>query len=277
MSRNNQSRLGVPRPANSVDPVGAMPQTHISYTVPTEFVDLPSRGLFYPPNHPLHGKESVEIKQMTAKEEDILTSDSLIKKGIVLDRLIQSILVDKLIDPTSLLVCDRNAIFVAARISGYGADYDAEVACPSCGFVHEINYDLDSFKFKQPEKRDDVSLTSRGSCVVKLPKSQKLVEFRLLVGYDEKQISNADKSNKEISAVTDQLKSLILTVDNDPDIAQINAFVMNMPAFDSRFLRKAIKDMTPNTDFAYELLCEKCGFESVSEVPIGTKFFWPDL
>lgn len=214
---------------------------------------------------------------MTAKEEDILTSDSLIKKGIVLDRLMQSLLMDKSIDPASLLSCDRNAIFVAARISGYGSEYEAQVVCPVCGKNHDIVYDLTNSKTQETVVREDISRTNRGSCLVTLPKTGKAIEFRLLVGYDEKQLSNSDKNSKQTSGVTDQLKSLILTIDGDPDIAQISAFVMNMPAFDSRFLRKAIKDMTPVTDFQYELTCDSCGTESVAEVPIGTKFFWPDV
>lgn len=276
MSRNNQSRLNAPQPAFSADPVSAFPQTHISISVPSEFVELPSRGRFYPPNHPLHGKTSIEIKHMTAKEEDILSSEALIKKGIVLDRLIQSIILDKNIDPSSLLICDRNAIFVACRITGYGPDYEAIAGCPVCGEKHNINYDLSSFESPLTELPSGVELSNHGTCLVRLPKSNKLIEFRLLSGYDEKVNLNVDKTRLVTSQVTDQMKSLILTIDGDSDIALVNAFSTEMPAFDSRFLRNIIKNVTPNTELKYDLNCDKCGNQSVVEVPIGVKFFWPD-
>jgi hypothetical protein len=253
-----------------------MPQTHISISVPSEFVELPSRGMFYPPSHPLHRKTSIEIKHMTAKEEDILTSEALIKKGLVLDRLIQSVILDKNIDPSSLLVCDRNAILIAIRITGYGPEYEATATCPACGQKHDINYDLEqaeSFEYVKPE---DVHFSERGSCVVKLPKSGDTIEFRLLTGYDEKEVLNTEKNSVSSSLVTDQLKSLILTINGNEDIAFINAYVTGMSAFDSRYLRKAIKSSTPSVDLRYNLSCNKCSTESVVEVPIGIKFFWPD-
>ena len=108
------------------------PTDTLSFVVPTEFVDLPSAGRFYPPSHPLHNKEHVEIKYMTAKEEDILTSQSLLEKGLALDRLISNLLVNKKINVDSLLVGDKSAILIAARSSGYGADYETDVGCPSC-------------------------------------------------------------------------------------------------------------------------------------------------
>jgi transcription elongation factor Elf1 len=276
LSRNNQSRLQAPQPAFSVDPVSAMPQTHISISVPSEFVELPSRGMFYPPSHPLHRKPSIEIKHMTAKEEDILTSEALIKKGLVLDRLIQSVILDKNIDPSSLLVCDRNAILIAIRITGYGPEYEATATCPACGHKHDINYDLEQIESTEYVKPEDVHFSDRGSCIVKLPKSGDTIEFRLLTGYDEKEVLNIDKTSVASTLVTDQLKSLILTINGNEDIAFINAYVTGMSAFDSRYLRKAIKSSTPNVDLKYSLSCNKCNTQSVVEVPIGIKFFWPD-
>ena len=67
----------------------------VEIATPTQVVDLPSKGLFYPQDHPWYGKESVEIRFMTAKDEDILVNKSYIQKGIVLDKLISSILLDK--------------------------------------------------------------------------------------------------------------------------------------------------------------------------------------
>jgi hypothetical protein len=213
---------------------------------------------------------------MTAKEEDILTSEALIKKGVVLDRLIQSLILDRNIDPSSLLICDRNAIFISARISAYGNEYEATVGCPVCGEKQDIVHDLDTFEFSDPVFAENVKLTNRGSCLVKLPRSGSDVEFRLLTGEDERASQVVDKNRAISTQVTDQLKMLVLTVNGNEDIAYINAFISNMPAFDSRFLRTVIRSVTPNTDLKFNLKCNQCDSESVVEVPIGVKFFWPD-
>jgi hypothetical protein len=277
LSRNNQSRLAGKQPAFSVEPVPAMPQTHISISIPTEFVDLPSGGLFYPPNHPLHRKETIEIKFMTAKEEDLLASEQLIRKGIVLDRLIQSLIVDKQINPSSLLICDRNAILIAARNSGYGQEYEANVICPFCNEQQQIVHDLSTFQYEAGESVEGLQISERGTCLVTLPKSNKVVEFRLLTGYDETNNTTDKNKNAVISsAITDQLKSVIISIDGDDDLARVNLFASNMPAFDSRFLRKVIRKVTPKTDLKFDLKCSECEAESVVEVPIGVRFFWPD-
>ena len=126
--RNNQNRLAGPpgpSPASHHVPVAVHPS--LSYSVPTEFVELPSKGMFYPEGHPLAGQETIEIKFMTAREEDILASEALIKNGLVLERLLESIMVDSNIDPKSLLIGDRNAIMVAARISAFGQEYETNI------------------------------------------------------------------------------------------------------------------------------------------------------
>ena len=96
-----------------------------NFKFPTEMVDLPSKGHFYVDGHPL-SKGKVEVKYMTAREEDILTSQNLIKQGVVIDKLLQSLIVDKSIKVDDMLVGDKNAIMVAARILGYGKNYEIE-------------------------------------------------------------------------------------------------------------------------------------------------------
>ena len=131
MSRKNKDRLGSPAPTAPVS-TQAPEEGGLAYVVPTEFVELPSRGEHYPEDHPFQNKEVVEIRHMTAKDEDILTSRSLLKKGLAIDRLIQSILVDKTVDTDSLLIGDKNAILVQTRIHAYGPTYDTRVLCPAC-------------------------------------------------------------------------------------------------------------------------------------------------
>ena len=133
MSRNKDRVGGTKRRDTSPPPQVTQPADGggFAFVVPTEFVELPSGGRFYADGHPLHGVESIEIRQMTAKEEDILTSRTLLKKGVALDRVIKNIIVDGRVDPDSLLVGDRNAIIVSMRVSGYGNDYTTKVACPA--------------------------------------------------------------------------------------------------------------------------------------------------
>ena len=140
MRRNNEDRLmggHKPTPSEEV-PQMANP---MDFVTPTEIVDLPSKGR-YPEGHPLHGSETVEIKHMTAKDEDILTNRSMLKKGVAIDRLLQNLLKDKSIDARSLFVGDRNAILIHARASAYGQDYKTKVQCPSCGEKSKFKFDL---------------------------------------------------------------------------------------------------------------------------------------
>ena len=144
MSRN-EDRLGLgtnPNPDQSPAPAASSGGPAFSWSVPTEFVELPSQGIFYPAGHPLAGQKTVEIRYMTAKEEDILTSRSLLKEGVALDRMLQNILVNSAIDISSLLVGDKNALLVAARRTGYGPEYETRVACPACDTSQEYSFDI---------------------------------------------------------------------------------------------------------------------------------------
>ncbi|MEK9698415.1 MAG: hypothetical protein VW270_21775, partial [Candidatus Poseidoniales archaeon] len=186
-----------------------------SFIVPTEFVELPSKGRFYDENHPLHNQETIEIKQMTAKEEDMLTSRALLKKGLAIERVISSIIMNKTINPASLLVGDRNAILVAARVSGYGNDYTTKVTCPACSASQEFTFDLNDADVYDgagylPEEASD---NGDGTLTTVLPKTKIEVTFRLLKGSDERnlvdQVENARKRKKDENSITRQLKQII--------------------------------------------------------------------
>ena len=149
--RDNEDKIGAKKmdtspPPQSLDEGGATGgSTGLSFVAPTEFVVLPSGGKYYPEGHPLHGEDTVEIRMMTTKQEDILTSRALLKKGVAIDRFIQSILVTKGVTPDSMLVGDKNAILVAARISGYGSEYITQVQCPVCQERSKFEFDLEEY------------------------------------------------------------------------------------------------------------------------------------
>ena len=142
MSRNNNGRTGAVPQADAPMTETTDVKSPLHFVAPTEFVDLPSRGLGYDTGHPMHGKDTIEIRYMTAKDEDILTSKTLLKKGIAVERFLDNIIVDKQVKASTLLTGDRNAIIIAARISGYGADYTTQVTSPACSETSQFSYDL---------------------------------------------------------------------------------------------------------------------------------------
>jgi hypothetical protein len=285
MSRNRERTGGVQQHDTSPPPQvmqdnGA--EKDFSFVIPTEFVELPSEGRYYPEGHPLHGEDSIEIKQMTAKEEDILTSRSLLKKGVAIDRLIKSIIVNKKIDSNSLLVGDRNAILIAARISGYGYEYDTKVGCPSCGAQQDYSFSLnDADVYTGTElTADDAVDNGDGTFTVTLPRMKADVTFRLLNGTDEKnllaQLEYARKKRQEENAITAQLRQMIVAVNGNEEAQAINYAVSNMPSMDSRYLRLVYKKATPNVDLTQHFECNDCDYDQPMEVPLTADFFWPD-
>jgi len=253
-----------------------------SFTTPTEFVELPSRGRFYPESHPLHNSETIEIKYMTAKDEDILTSPALLRKGLAIDRMIQNIIVDKRIKSDSLLVGDKSAIVVAARASGYGSDYVTNVTCPRCGTTSDFAFDLGDAKIQHGgadllrEEGHDVKETPQGTFMLTLPRMKVEIEVKLLTGKEEKFISKLLSSKKqEEQLLTSQLKTFIVSANGHTDRRAIDHLVHNMPAQDSRFLRGVYQKLAPNVDLTQDYSCGHCGYEQEMEVPFGADFFWP--
>ena len=285
MSRNRERAGGVQQHDTSPPPQALQNEGGggFSFVVPTEFVELPSEGKFYPPGHPLHGQDSIEIRQMTAKEEDMLTSRTLLKKGVALDRVIENLIVNKSIDPTSLLIGDKNAIIVALRVSGYGNQYDTTVTCPMCGESQDYSFDLNTAKVY---KGDEISNTvevinnSDGTFNTVLPKTQVIATFRLLTAKDEKHLLDgieADRRQKiHERSITRQIVHIATAVNGDSSAEAINYLVENIPSTDSRHLRLAYKLVAPNLDLVQQFECEMCDCRQEMEVPLTADFFWPD-
>tara|TARA_R110000772_G_scaffold40026_1_gene93830 strand:+ start:473 stop:1318 length:846 start_codon:yes stop_codon:yes gene_type:complete len=278
--------LGDTTPEQGSLPPQAMTQNQggnpFSFVVPTEFVELPSKGKFYGPNHPLHNQETIEVKQLTAKEEDLLTSRALLKKGVALERVISSIIIDKNINANSLLVGDRNAILVSARVSGYGNEYSTKITCPSCAETQPYSFDLNNtFTYNGQDLKDtDASRNEDGTFTTMLPRSKVEVCFRLLKGSDERallqQVENARKKRKDENAVTRQLKQIVVSVNGSEDQSNVNYVIDNMPSMDARHLRTVYKIATPNIDMTQNFACVECDYEQEMEVPLTADFFWPD-
>lgn len=278
--RNNLDRLGGAHTAQSEAPQAEA--GGLSFVIPTQHVELPSKGLCYPEGHPLHNQETVEIRFMTAKDEDTLTSKNLIKKGVVIDRLISDLLMDKQIRPETLLIGDRNAIIVAARVSGYGPDYDTKVNCPSCNKSQEYSFNLEepevTYALTQEELTGyEVDKDEQCFLHTTLPMSKMSITFRLLNGRDEKVIvdkATTKTQNLNETNATDLLRMTIVAVNDVTDRSQIERFIQSMPARDSIYLKKLLKIVTPNVKFNSNFECRFCGFDTEMEVPFTADFFW---
>ena len=281
MARNNGDRLGAPHTQVSNAPIGeAPPNPAMAFSTPTTFVDLPSKGSLYPEGHPLHGCEQIEIRFMTAKEEDILTSEALLKKGIAIDRMIQSVILDKRIKVEELAVGDKNAIIIAARISGYGNDYEVGVSCPACGARTEYTFDLERATIQDGQDYGDFNIekTENNTFVITTPSLKAQVEMRPMYGVDEKYLTQlaANRKAKKLpsTSTTDQLRRLIVSVNGNTDGTYRESFITNAPARDTRYLRQAYRKVMPNIDLTQEFVCSSCGTETEMAVPLTAKFFW---
>jgi len=270
--RNNEDRIGIQKPFNDSS---IEVKQNLEIPIQTEFVDLPSKGKFYPLNHPLRDKEQIEIKFMTSREEDILTSKSLLKKGIAIDRFLQSIIVDKRIELNTLFLCDKNAIIIASRICGYGSDYSTKIICPMCEETIDYDFDLNDIKFNN---NLDI-LDENGFLIVELPKTKANVCCKMLNGNDEKYLTHIleskRKHNLQETNMTDQMKMFIVSINGIEEQKEIYKFIENMPSVDSRHLRKTYQETMPNVDLEQIIRCPKCDGESEVTMPIGTTFFWP--
>jgi hypothetical protein len=250
-------------------------ETVTPQTYPTEVIDLPSKGVFYPEGSPLRSGQ-IELKYMTAKEEDILTSTNLIQKGIVLDKLMDSLIVTKGVKSADLLVGDLNAVMVAARILGYGKEYPVSVACPKCGNQIEEVVDLTSLGMEN-EPTDNIV----PEMVIVLPTSNAEVKLKILTRADElaidKETQSLMKANGNVSSdATSRLRAMILSVNGDNNKGKIWQFVENLLVKDARYLREQYRSMIPDVNFKVQLTCT-CSSDPVTvRMPIGANFFWPD-
>tara|TARA_R110000751_G_scaffold1379_3_gene5172 strand:+ start:790 stop:1524 length:735 start_codon:yes stop_codon:yes gene_type:complete len=239
------------------------------FKLPTENVELPSKGLLYPEEN-LLSSGMVEIKYMTAKEEDILTNQSYIKKGIVLDKLLQSLIVDKKIKYDDIIVGDKNALLIAARILGYGSTYEFE--------YNGEKESVDLSTLENIQFNEGLITKGKNEFDYQLPKIKANISFKILDGRDEKSIERELQGLKKINKdanpeMSTRLKYIITSIEGNPDKKSIREFVDNyLLAQDSRALRNYIKLVQPDVDLTFF----PDGKSDDAIIPIGLNFFWPD-
>ena len=276
--RNNLERTGAPQPDAPTPPIQ---QTNdlFSFVTPTEFVDLPSAGALYPEGHSLHNVDTVEIKHMTAKEEDILTSETLLRKGLAIDRLVDSVVIDKNIKVGDLLIGDKNAILLTARITGFGPLYEANMTCPSCGTQQEKEFDLSTIKIKEIDLTE-VEVTDRGTYKFELPVTKVMLEVRLLKSSDERAISqnNENRKKKKLpeNNATTLLNSIMVSANDIEDRTQLLKFTEELPIRDSQYVRTLYDRIKPDIDMRFEFVCSSCEHDGKVVMPMTAEFFWPN-
>jgi hypothetical protein len=242
---------------------------------PTETIDLPSGGKLYPEGSPLRSGK-LDIRYMTAKHEDILTSTNLIQKGIVIDKLMEALIATPGVTPDDLLTGDLNAAMVAARILAYGKDYSIELGCGSCGTKFDHVVDLSGLETISPEDTSE-----NGEHTVTLPTGV-VVTFKLLTRGNEKEIQaevdGLKKFNNSIEGDgTTRLKYTISSVNGNRDKKTIREFVDAMIIRDVRAFREAYKKVSPDVQFELNISCSNCDHSNKTRMPFGSNFFWPDL
>lgn len=273
--RNNEDRVGKKKDSDASAALGAATgPTPLEFVRPITALELPSGGKYYPETHPLHNQDTIEIRQMTAAEEDILTNRTFLKKGTAVDKFLERLMVDLPIGPDSLLVCDKNAVLIQARIDGYGSSYKTRVTCPACQTVQKKEFNLSKcYTVTSPDLQESgATLTENGTAQVTLDNGWN-VEIRPLVGADE----GAIVSDEGSAAIQNQLTSMIISISGHTDENTIKKAVAHMSGRDARKVRKVYSQAFPSTGLKSEFECRQCGEHTELEVPLNAEFFWTDL
>jgi len=254
-------------------------------TYATEVIQLPSKGLCYPLDNPLSSGQ-IEMKYMTSKEEDILTSQNLIQKGLVFDKLFQSLIVSD-INYDDLLLGDKDAIMIAARILGYGPKYETTIKCPNCGESQLYEFSLSEFTEKEI---DELILNRINEYDFTIPSTKKVIKFKFLTHADDKLIENEKKQEKDLKAklrikqikdepshdLSIRMKHIIVEADGKRDKESILNFLQTFRSSDSLELRRYIYKINPGIDVGFAFECSNCDHRAIIDMPIDINFFWPN-
>ena len=251
-------------------------QSKKDYPFPTEVISLPSKGLVYPESSPLSSGE-ITVKLMTAKEEDILTSTNLIRKGIVLDKLLESIIVDSSININDLIIGDKNAILISSRILAFGPEYGVTINDPNENEPVEVKVDMSQLKIKEI---DESKLNRNNEYEFILPKTKTPIKFKIMTHGDEiavnKDIEASEKITKQGNDIQARYRRLITEINGNREIGYISNYVANqLLAADSKALRKHISEMSPDVDLNFDYTSPFTGETEALKVPLGINFFYP--
>lgn len=250
------------------------------YSPPVTTVKLPSCGMVYPPESPLYMAETLDVKAMTAKEEDILSTPALIKKGEMVSTLVRACVTNRLVDPNKMLTGDRNALMIAIRVASYGAEYGTDVVCEECGEESSTTFDLGRLPMRMLTEHPEGGIGTNVFSF-KLPSMGRTAKFKLFTVED---VARLDKDAENMrkakgvggpeQSITMRLLAQVLSIEGITQ-EKLPKTIVNMPARDSRALRKRMDDLTPGVDMEQRFECPACGKETEVDVQLGPEFFWP--
>jgi hypothetical protein len=249
------------------------------YNGMTHFVDLPTKGLFYSKEHPLHGQETIEIKMLTTKEEEVLSNPSYIEKGVVLEKFLESIIVNKNINQQMLHDSDQMAVLLASRVEAYDKDYPVIIECSGCNEEYDTNIDI--LEMSNNITQTKMETTPAGTSIIELPKSKKVVEIRVLLPYELKSIETAVDRMKKTGINTnfsnEFYQRVIVSIDGEVDGEKTTTFIKNMFLKDSRTFKSAYENSIPKISTEFESVCPHCEHVQKGGLPIQASFFFPDV
>ncbi len=249
------------------------------FSVPRDFVMLPSKGRIYPPDSPLHNLEEIEVRHLTAADEDILTSRALLRTGKAIDTMLSNVIMNKSVNVSDFISGDKNAILTFLRITGYGPEYDVEIDCPGCNESIKHQFDLTKLTMRFLDVDPMGAGENRFEFV--LP-SGVHIEFKLLNSAEDQQISDEqDKLKRTTNSpleknITTKYKHQIISVNDKDDQTFINNFVDTMNLRDSRAFRTYLEEVEPDVDMKQDFKCRMCGHSEEVEIPVTVGFFWPE-
>ena len=249
------------------------------FSVPRDYVMLPSKGRIYPTNSPLHNLEEIEVRHLTAVDEDILTSRALLRSGKAIDTMLGNVIMNKSVNVNDLISGDKNAILTFLRITGYGPEYEVEIDCPGCNENLKHEFDLSQLTMRfldvnpvnEGDNRFDFTLPSGIN-----------IEFKLLNSAEDQQISDEqDKLKRTTNSpleknITTKYKHQIISVDGKDEQVFINNFVDTMNLRDSRAFRTYLEEVEPDVNMKQDYKCRMCGHSEEVEIPVTVGFFWPE-
>ena len=252
----------------------------ISFVVPTEMVKLPTQGEYYPVSSPLHGIKELEIKHMTAKEEDLLSSADESTGGRIFDKLISSLLVEKGIDAGELCEEDRTALLMSARITGYGKEYAVSDHCTNCGEVGKFTFDLRKQEFINPDDKGAYN-PETDLYTLLLPVSEVKVEIKNFNKGDDEYLDQ-EKKQKEKHGLPHNhlisfLRRVIISAETVTDRNLLNQLIDALPAADAKIIKNFYNSCRPRLSTLQEVECSLCNAPSKREVPVSWAFFWYSL
>ena len=249
------------------------------FSVPRDYVMLPSKGRIYPNDSPLHNLEEIEVRHLTAADEDILTSRALLRSGKAIDTMLANVIMNKSINVNDLISGDKNAILTFLRITGYGPEYDVEVDCPGCNETIKHQFDLTKLTMRFLDVEPMGAGENRFEFI--LPSGIR-IEFKLLNSAEDQKISDEqDKLKRTTNSpleknITTKYKHQIISVNDKEDQTFINNFVDTMNLRDSRAFRTYMEEVEPDVDMKQDFKCRRCGHSEEVEIPVTVGFFWPE-